>query len=171
MAKRGKFRASAEEESLQINSGLWVHPRHKTLVGSNILMAKPSQLYWIEYFLLQQEISGLSYWWMAWDRGRYLAFGTTRQNEFMFCREKRFFSIKKIKGFFLQRKEVRWDFLFLNEEKNGPPHKIFLYHPDETRIGLEVQTAGDLIKDTYLCVQGVIAQEQKKTSEEASLSH
>ena len=54
------------------------------------------------------------------------------------------------------------------EKKKSLPHKIFLYHPQKIKTGIEVQAAGGLIKDIYLCSQGVTAQEQTKTSEEAS---
>ena len=59
--------------------------------------------------------------------------------------------------------ELNW-----TEKNKSLPHKVFLHHPKKTKTGLEVQAAGGLIKDIYLCSQGVRAQEQTKTSEEAS---
>lgn len=76
------------------------------------------------------------YWSIDGGGGERLIFGmeTKNQNSFMFHKKKIFLK-KKIKGFFFQREEVKWD-LLLFEKKNSLSNKIFLYHFDNTRAGL-----------------------------------
>lgn len=77
------------------------------------------------------------YWSIDGGGGERLIFGmeTKKQNSFMFHKKKIFLKKKKIKGFFFQREEVKWD-LLLFEKKNSLSNKIFLYHFDNTRAGL-----------------------------------